>query len=247
MKNRRFESNLSKITRPVAAIKSLRSALFQNTRCSILPPCSILPRLTISLGSCENSLEKYITHWSILFICNIFSCWLVLLFYMQIVLALVCNRNPSSVLCFGTIFPNQNVVFASFSVTRPVLCIEKLSHCQTLWWVPLGWIQWGATWPNNSILTLNMRNNMISLHQRSARTSECKISRFCPHVTQVTLSWTVSSCPAGISCSWRPLPYWITRHNHLMSRQCRRLVSRWRVRRIRPQKTSPSQSENSAP
>ena len=35
LKNRRFESNLSKITRPVAAIKSLRFALFYG-RCTLL-------------------------------------------------------------------------------------------------------------------------------------------------------------------------------------------------------------------
>ena len=40
MKNRRFESNLSRITRPVAAIKSLRFALFSNKLYSKISPAT---------------------------------------------------------------------------------------------------------------------------------------------------------------------------------------------------------------
>ena len=58
------------------------------------------------------------------------------------------------------------------------LRIEKLSNCQSpmhqLRWAPLGWSRWEAT--KNSIATLNSRNNMIFIHQRSAWTSEHKIS-----------------------------------------------------------------------
>ena len=52
----------------------------------------------------------------------------------------------------------------------------------------------------------------------------------------------VSSCPA--SDSWRPL-VWITRHNHFTSIHFHSLVPWCRPRRIRPQKTRLSQSENS--
>ena len=55
----------------------------------------------------KNSFEKCVTRWSILFICNTFSCWLVLLLsFVYTELALVCCRNPDNVYCFGTIFPN---------------------------------------------------------------------------------------------------------------------------------------------
>ena len=38
------------------------AGFFQNTRCSILPPCSVLPRLTIQVQSYENTIPPYI--WS---------------------------------------------------------------------------------------------------------------------------------------------------------------------------------------
>ena len=48
------------------------------------------------------------TRSSILFICNDFCCWLILLLSLYIELALVCCTNPDTVHSFGTIFPNLN-------------------------------------------------------------------------------------------------------------------------------------------
>ena len=78
-----------------------------------------------------------------LFICNTFSCGLGLLFYMQIVLALVCCRNPNTFHRFGTIFPNK--IFVCILLRRPsdpaaIRRMEKLPKCQTF-----GWSQWEAT------------------------------------------------------------------------------------------------------
>ena len=55
---------------------------------------------------------KCVTRSSILFICNTVCCWLILLSSLYIELALVCCTNPDNVNCFGTIFPNLNLVFA---------------------------------------------------------------------------------------------------------------------------------------
>ena len=69
----------------------------------------------------KNSFEKCVTRWSILFICNTFSCWLVLFSFLYIELALVCCKNPDNVHCFGTILPNLKFVFALICAARPVL------------------------------------------------------------------------------------------------------------------------------
>ena len=64
------------------------------------------------------------TRSSILFICNTFCCWLILLLWLSslyIELALVCCTNPDNVQSFGTIFPNLTL-FLHQSVP-PVLSI----------------------------------------------------------------------------------------------------------------------------
>ena len=77
---------------------------------------------------------KCVTHSSILFICNTFCCWLILLSSLYIELALVCCTNPDYV--FGTIFPNLNFVFASIFAARPehiylIRPIQKFLNCHT--------------------------------------------------------------------------------------------------------------------
>ena len=69
-----------------------------------------------------------------LFICNTFCCWLILLsLSLCIELALVCCMNPNNVNCFGTIFPNQNFVFASIWAARPVhIESDKYRSCSTV-------------------------------------------------------------------------------------------------------------------
>ena len=75
---------------------------------------------------------KCVTRPSILFICNTFCCWLILLSSLYIELALVCCTNPDNVHCFGIIFPNLNFVFASICAARPVhIQSDQYRSCQT--------------------------------------------------------------------------------------------------------------------
>ena len=106
---------------------------------------------TVIVFVCKNSLDKCMTRWSIL-ISNIFSCWLVLLFHMQILLALLCCKNPGNVNCFGTIFTNHKFAFVSLCAVRPApMQSDESRSCPTVkWstvagWVPLSWYRWGAT------------------------------------------------------------------------------------------------------
>ena len=69
-----------------------------------------------------------------LFICNTFCCRLILLLLsLYIELALVCCTNPNNVICFGTIFPNLNFVFASIWAARPVhIESDQYRSCSTV-------------------------------------------------------------------------------------------------------------------
>ena len=67
----------------------------------------------------KNTFEKCVIRWSIIFTSNTFSCWLVLLTFLYIELALVCCRYLDNVHCFGTIFPNLKFVFTSICGARP--------------------------------------------------------------------------------------------------------------------------------
>ena len=76
---------------------------------------------------------KCVTRSSILFICNTFCCWLILLSSLYIELALVCCTNRENVHCFGTIFPNLNFVFASICAARPVhIQSDQYRSCSTV-------------------------------------------------------------------------------------------------------------------
>ena len=116
------------------------------------------------------------TRSSILFIYNTFCCRLILLSSLYIELALVCCTNPDNVHCFGTIFPNLNFVFASICAAHPVhIQSDQYRSCSTVNNVSTRSrhsSQWGAT--NYSAVALSSRNNMMSIHQRSARTNEGK-------------------------------------------------------------------------
>ena len=107
-----------------------------------------------------------------LFICNTFCCRLILLsLSLYIELALVCCTNLNNVNCIGTIFPNLNFVFASIWAARPVhIESDQYRSCSTVKQGPAV----GATPSKNSAVALGSRNDMISIHQRSARTNEGK-------------------------------------------------------------------------
>ena len=109
-----------------------------------------------------------------LFIGNTFSCWLVLLSFLHIELALVWCRNPDNAHCFGTVFPNLIFVFC-INLRRPsgrhaIRSIQKLLNCQTTHWmplpVPLGSSRWGT---KNSAVALSSRNDMISTKSPASR------------------------------------------------------------------------------
>ena len=141
----------------------------------IVCPSALISPLRQWLDSYAKTRWKCVTRSSILFICNTFCCWLILLSSLYIELALVCCTNPIIVSCFGTIFPNLNLVFASICDARPVhiqsdqyrSCSTVNSDCQSM--TSGGW---GAT--KNSAVALSSRNDMISRHQRSARKNEGK-------------------------------------------------------------------------
>ena len=117
--------------------------------------------------------------------------------------------------------------------------IQKLLNCQTRTRCRCYSIHpdWGAT--KNSAVALGSRNNMIYIHQRSARTNEGKTTLIQSYSR--TVSWMVSSFAA--SCSWRPLD-WRIRHSHLVSTLFHSLVPWWRPRNIHI--TRLSQLENYA-
>ena len=149
---------------------------------------------------------------------------------IDIVLALLCSLwIPTMFIVLGLY---SRIKILSSAIRRT----EKLPNCQTPPWVPLAWSRWGetkhqhfnheyATW---YLCTREIRGRMNAAERRF----------------YMTLSWMVLSCPA--SCSWRPL-HWITRHNHLTSRQFHSFVPWCRARRIQTQRTRLIQSENSAP
>ena len=154
----------------------------------------------------------------------------------------MCCTNPDNVHCFGTIFPNLNFVFASICAARPVhIQSDQYRSCSTVNNVTTRSrhsSRWGAT--KNSAVALSSRNNMMSIHQRNARTNEGKTTLVESYSR--TVSWMASSFSA--SCSWGSLD-WRIRHSHLASTLFHNLVPWWRPRRIRPQITLLSQLENS--
>ena len=74
---------------------------------------------------------------------------------------------PKSEICFCTNLRHPSGLHA-------IRRIEKLLKSQMTWWVPLGWSRWRAT--KNSAVALSSRIYMISIHQRSARKNEGKIT-----------------------------------------------------------------------
>ena len=84
-------------------------------------------------------------------------------------------KSPLKNVSHGEAFLFVCNALAAASLVRShcILRIEKLSNRQMPGWMPLGWSRWGAS--DNSTLTLNSQNDMISIHHRSARTNEGKI------------------------------------------------------------------------
>ena len=131
-----------------------------------------------------------------LFICNTFCSRLILLSSLYIELALVCCSHTANVHCFGTIFPNLNFVFASICAAQPPtptpttppvhIQSDQYRSCSTVNNVTTrdGCSRHSSSSPGvhpdgeqpklNSAVALGSRNNMIYIHQRSARTNEGK-------------------------------------------------------------------------
>ena len=99
--------------------------------------------------------------------------------------------NPDNVHCFGTIFPNLNFVFASICVARPVhIQSDQYRSCSTVNNVTTRSrhsSRWGAT--KNSAVALSLRNNMMSIDQRSARTNEGKTTLIWSYSRAVCHEW----------------------------------------------------------
>ena len=114
-----------------------------------------------------------------LFLCNTFCGRLILLsLSLYIELALVCCTNPNNVNCFGDYIPESKLCFC-VNLSRPpgpywIRPIQKLLNRQTRTRCQCYSIHpdWGTT--KNSAVALVSRNNMLSIHQRSARTNEGK-------------------------------------------------------------------------
>ena len=186
----------------------------------------------------KNSFEKCVTRWSILFICNTFGCWLVLLeFFVHWVstgvlweprqCSLFGDYNPESEICFCT---NLRRPSGPHAIRQSCSTVKRRGGCRTVE------SRWGAT--KNSAVALSARNNIRFMHQRSARANEGKIT--------LILSYCVMNgfIMFGIM-AWRPL-HWRIRQSHLTYRQFHILVLWWRPRRIQPQRTRLSQSKNSS-
>ena len=115
-----------------------------------------------------------------LFICNTFCCRLILLSLpLCIELALVCCTNPNNVNWFWDYIPESKLCFCVNLSRLPgpyyiIWPIQKFLNCQTRTCCRCYSIHpdWGAT--KNNAVALGSRNNMISIHQRSARTNEGK-------------------------------------------------------------------------
>ena len=99
LKNRRFESNLSKITRPVPAIKSLRFALFRpKCRCEITLPSNLL------------------NIFSVIFSCDQAALWMVFSFRLSVCLSVtpfwLCSHHRIIMKFSGVITNDRSDVHA---------------------------------------------------------------------------------------------------------------------------------------
>ena len=145
---------------------------------------------------------KCVTRWSILFMCNTFSCWLVLLSFLYIVLALVCCANSDNIHLFPV--PMQSDQYRSCSTAkRRDGCrlvhpdLEQPKHrCGSVTHLFVRFVNestlaiwfWRIIVKRPRILSAQFvvlykpckpkpkpsRNDMISTHQRSARTNDGK-------------------------------------------------------------------------
>ena len=68
----------------------------------------------------KNLFEKCAMRWNLLFKCNTFSCWLVLLSFLYIELALVCCRNPTMVIVWGLYSRTCYLLFVFYQSAPPV-------------------------------------------------------------------------------------------------------------------------------
>ena len=98
--------------------------------------------------------------------------------FVHWVSTVVCCTNPDNVHCFGTIFPNLNSICAARPVHiqsdqyRSCSTVNNVNNVTTRDRCSRHSSRWGAT--KNSAVALSLRNNMISIHQRSTRTNEGK-------------------------------------------------------------------------
>ena len=121
--------------------------------------------------------------------------------------------TPTLFIVSGLYSGNQFLsLHPSTSPARP-LCNpknKKLPNCQTLRWVPLGWSQWRATRHQHCDFECAKWHDII--HQKSARTNACK-------TTAILSDCVMNGSSCRPSCSWRPLPDWISCYNHFNSPQ----------------------------
>ena len=107
--------------------------------------------------------------------------------------------------------------------------IQKLLNCQTT-----------TRNQHSAVAPLSSRNNMISIHQRSARTNEAK-QRWFKAAQELCYEW-FHHFRHNVHDG-----HWIGEFaSHLTSTLCLSLVPWWHPRRIRPQLTRLSHLENSA-
>ena len=188
---------------------------------------------------------KFVTRSSILFICNTFCCWLILLLSLYTELALVCCTNPDTVNCFGNIFPNLNFVFVSICAARPVhFQSEQFRSCWTVKQrCAVGAAPHILIWSNQK----QRCGSEFAKWQDIYTPEECADGW---RQNNADLKLLKNSVMNGHhvrhhECSWRPLD-WRIRHSHLTSTLFHSLVPWWSPWRIWPQRTRLSQLENAA-
>ena len=195
---------------------------------------SWIPTLKL-VWKCRHTLKHFIYM-------QYFSCWLVLLSFLYIELALVGCTNPDNVHCFGDCISESEICYCinlrRSSVPHAIRPIRKWLNCQTTprvgaaRFIPMSISQKQrcGSW---------VREMTWHLYTRGVPGRMKAKQRW----FEFTLSWMVPSRSA--SCSWRPL-HWRIRHSHLTSKQFHCFVRWLRPLRNRPQRTRLSQLENSA-
>ena len=146
--------------------------------------------------------------------------------------ALVCYRNLNNVHCLGLYSSAFATIRLLHRARQSETDWEVCPAIKCCWWMSLSWSWWGAS--KNSAVTLNLRNDMISIYQRSVRTNENKITLILSGYVMNGFIMSVIVFMAATRLDNSPQSFDVqTVHS---------LVPWGRPRRIRPQKTRLSQS-----